>query len=79
MNRAHARTWWWLGAALSLLLAARSHALEVRQVNRDALDFIVVELDLDHDRLELHWQDDAGQALSSIEGLRAWGRGQGRT
>ncbi|WP_379988911.1 phosphodiester glycosidase family protein [Dokdonella soli] len=44
----------------------------------DAADFRVVEVDLAHDRLELHWRDAQGQPLASIDGLRHWGDGQGR-
>lgn len=58
--------------------APSARALDTREVADGDDRFDLVELDLARDRLELHWQDEAGQALASIEGLRAWGRAHGR-
>lgn len=63
---------------MAMLSASPALALGTRQVDDGEDRFDLVELDLAHDRLELHWQDDAGHALASIEGLRAWGVAQGR-
>lgn len=54
-------------------------ALDVRGVHLDGAAYRVVELDLAHDRLELHWKDASGQPLASIDGLRRWGAMQDRT
>ena len=51
----------------------------MREVAHGSDRYTLVELDLAHDTLELRWQDGAGKALASIEGLRAWGAAQGRT
>lgn len=64
-----------LAATLSALSA---RALDTREVDDGEDRFDLVELDLAHDRLELHWQDEAGKALASIEGLRTWGRAHDR-
>lgn len=63
---------------LAVSFAPHAIALDVRQVDDGEDQFDIVELDLAHDRLELRWQDDAGKAMASIEGLRAWGRANGR-
>lgn len=55
-----------------------ARALETRRVTRGDDGFVLVELDLPRDQLELRWQDGDGHALSSIEGLRAWGQKHGR-
>jgi len=64
--------------AAVLLFASPAHALDTREVDDGEDRFDLVELDLAHDRLELHWQGDGGQVLASIEGLRAWGRAHDR-
>ena len=58
--------------------APSAQALDVREVDDAGERFELVQLDLAHDRLELHWQDDSGHALTSIEGLRAWAGARGR-
>jgi uncharacterized protein YigE (DUF2233 family) len=50
-----------------------------REVRLDDVLFRVVDIDLATDRLELHWKGDGGQALASIDGLRLWGDGHGRS
>jgi len=62
----------------ALRFSSPAHALDTRAVDDGEDRFDLVELDLAHDRLELHWQDDAGSALASIEGLRTWGHARDR-
>ncbi len=66
-------------AVLACLLAAPAPGFELRRVAHGADRYVLVELDLDHDALELRWQDGAGKSLGSIESLRAWGAARGRT
>jgi len=63
---------------VAMFFAPSARALDTREIADGEDRFDLVELDLAHDRLELHWQDDASQALASIEGLRTWGRAHGR-
>lgn len=60
------------------LAAMPAIALDVRTLHQEGSAYRVVEVDLARERLELHWKDDAGQALASIDGLRRWGESQGR-
>lgn len=53
-------------------------ALESRVVDSGGAAYRIVTLDLAHDRLEVHWKDDAGHAFAGIEALRAWGEAHGR-
>ena len=72
---------WFALASLALLCAWApvADALESRTVDMDGGDaYRVVELDLAHDSLELHWRDAEAQPLASIDGLRRWGAAQGR-
>lgn len=65
--------------SLALGLAAMpASALEARTLRQDGAAYRVIELDLAHERLELHWKDAAGTPLASIDGLRRWGEAQGR-
>lgn len=65
--------------ALGLLAAAAVSADPgSRQLSFDGADYAVVDVDLSRDRLELHWKDDSGQALTSIDRLRQWGEQHGR-
>jgi uncharacterized protein YigE (DUF2233 family) len=67
------------GCTLALWLAATpAAALESRTILQDGVAHRVIELDLAHDSLELHWKDAAGTPLASIDGLRRWGAAQGR-
>ncbi len=59
--------------------AVPASAVESRDVRFDEAGYRIVSLDLAHDRLELHWKGDDGQALAGIEGLRRWGDEHGRT
>jgi uncharacterized protein YigE (DUF2233 family) len=66
-------------AACGLLAAAAAWAEPAsRHLRFDGVDYAVVDVDLARDRLELHWKDEAGQALASIDNLRLWGERQGR-
>jgi len=66
-------------AAALLLGATPAFAMESRDVRVGDAGYRVVGVDLDHDRLELHWKGDDGQALAGIDGLRRWGDAHGRT
>jgi uncharacterized protein YigE (DUF2233 family) len=66
--------------AACLLVAEQAFAApESRALRVDDLPFRVVDIDLAHDHLELHWKDAADQPLASIDGLRQWGSAQGRS
>lgn len=54
-------------------------AVESRDVRFDEAGYRIVSVDLAHERLELHWKGDDGQALAGIDGLRNWGDEHGRT
>ncbi|MEO7326224.1 MAG: phosphodiester glycosidase family protein [Dokdonella sp.] len=66
--------------ALSVCAGSLASAAPIsREAHIDALPFRVVDVDLAHDSLELHWKDSAGQPLAGIDGLRQWGNAQGRS
>jgi uncharacterized protein YigE (DUF2233 family) len=67
-----------LAAALFAATPHRAFALESRALQFDAVDYRVVELDLERDTLEARWRDDDGNAFASIDALRRWGAAQGR-
>jgi uncharacterized protein YigE (DUF2233 family) len=67
-----------VGSLLLGLAATPAAAIETRTVRLEAVSYRVVELDLARERLELHWKDDEGKALASIDGLRRWGESKGR-
>ena len=68
-----------LAATVALAACARSgHALESRLLRAGDDDYRVVDIDLAHDTLELHWLGPDGRAIGSIEALRAAGDAQGR-
>jgi uncharacterized protein YigE (DUF2233 family) len=50
-----------------------------RTARIDDIDFRLVDIDLRHERLELHWKTDDGHALAAIEAMQQWGVAQGRT
>lgn len=64
-----------IAVALSACAAAAPRSYDAQV---DGIACRVVNVDLANDRLELRWKDGAGQPLSGIEGLRAWGRARGR-
>jgi uncharacterized protein YigE (DUF2233 family) len=66
------------GSLVLGLAATPVAALDTRTVRQDDASYRVVEVDLARDRLELHWKDDSGKPLASIEALRHWGDSQGR-
>jgi uncharacterized protein YigE (DUF2233 family) len=66
--------------ATCLLVAAHAFAApQSREARVDDLQFRIVDIDLAHDRLELHWKNDASEPLASIDRLRQWGEAQGRS
>lgn len=68
-----------LAAALLAMAPRGAQALESRALQFDAADYRVVELDLKRDALEARWRDGDGNAFASIDALKRWGEGQGRT
>ncbi len=71
---------------LALLLCAGvlgctppARALDSRELTFDGQLYRVVQLDLRHDPLTLHWRDpQSGQPFGSIETLRQWGAAHGQ-
>jgi len=51
----------------------------MRTVRAGTIDCRVVDVDLAADRLELHWKDEGDRAFGTVDRLREWGEGQGRT
>ena len=72
-------------ALLALLLCAsvlgctqKARALDSRELAFEGQNYRVVQLDLKHEKLTLHWRDpQSGQAFGSIETLRQWGAARG--
>jgi uncharacterized protein YigE (DUF2233 family) len=66
--------------AIVLLVASGQAAAEPRgrPLQVDGLAYRVVDIDLAHDHLELHWKGADGVALGGIERMREWGEAQGR-
>lgn len=59
--------------------APTARALNSSEREFDGQRFHVVELDLAHDALSLHWRDpDSHQAYGSIENLQQWGKAHGK-
>lgn len=69
----------WLGAAALAAATRSAGAVESRALRFDATDYRVVAVDLKRDTLEAHWRDPDGNAFASIDALKRWGDGQGRT
>jgi uncharacterized protein YigE (DUF2233 family) len=66
-------------SGLALTCAAAIASPSSRPVRFDGGDFRVVDIDLTHDWLELHWKAADGHALANIEALQQWGAADGRT
>lgn len=57
----------------------RAQALSSDEMAFEGQHYRVVQLDLRHDQLSLHWRDPgSGQPFGSIETLRLWGEANGR-
>ncbi|TAM57435.1 MAG: hypothetical protein EPN49_15015 [Rhodanobacter sp.] len=56
-----------------------AQALDSTEQVFEGQNYRVVQLDLKHDRLSLHWRDpQSGQPFGSIETLRQWGEAHGQ-
>jgi len=56
-----------------------AQAVDSTELAFEGQNYRVVQLDLKHDRLSLHWRDpQSGQPFGSIETLRQWGEAHGQ-
>ena len=68
----------WLFAGV-LGCTPTAQALDSTELAFEGQNYRVVQLDLKHDRLSLHWRDpQSGQPFGSIETLRQWGEAHGQ-
>ncbi|MDE2156154.1 MAG: phosphodiester glycosidase family protein [Xanthomonadaceae bacterium] len=57
----------------------KAQALDSDELTFEGQNYRVVQLDLKHDRLGLHWRNpQSGQPFGSIETLRQWGEAHGQ-
>nr|WP_132146907.1 phosphodiester glycosidase family protein [Luteibacter rhizovicinus] len=66
--------------SLTIGCSTPADALDSRDVVFENQSYRVVSIDTRRDAIELHWRDpETQQPFGTIEALRAWGEGKGRT